>query len=310
MRNAICGVLLGCAAILPAEASGQSSVPRTADGKPDLHGYWFSGFLTPLQRPADLNVGLVVPPDQAAGVIEKLIARLREGEVYDPEFDSNAVPPALLEMDGELRSSLVVEPADGQLPLTSLAKAVIEAGEEGFDNPEDRPDPERCVGGLVNAPMAPSWLLIPLQIVQTPDAILLAVEDMEPARIVPFSGPAQPAVTRSRSGQSRGRWEGDTLVVETDRFAIASPQVLGWRGEAVVTADSKVIERFSLLAAGALHYEFTIEDPSLYNKPWRAEYVLRRIPRPVYEYACHEGNHSLIHILTAARMGRQEKPQQ
>lgn len=308
MRDAICSMLLGCAATLFAEAAAQPSLPRTADGKPDLHGYWLSGFLTPLQRPTDLNVGLVVSPDQQAGVIGKLMARLDEGDVYDPEFDSNPVPRALLEMNGELRSSLLVEPADGQLPLTSLAKAVLDSHEGGFDNPEDRPDPERCVGGFVNAPIAPSWLLVPLQIVQTPDAILLAMEDMEPARIVPLSGPASPAALRSRSGLSRGRWEGDTLVVETDRFSIASSQGLALRGDAYITADSIVIERFSLMSPDTLRYAFTIEDPSLYNRPWRAEYVFRRIPRPVYEYACHEGNHALIHILTAARMGRQEEP--
>jgi len=304
---------MGCAALVPAEALAQAAAPpRTADGRPDFHGYWFSGFITPFQRPRDLQVGLVVPPDQQAGVIEKLMERLDEGEVYDPEFDFNTVPRALLEMNGELRSSLLVEPADGRLPMTSLAKAALNASEEGFDDPEDRPEPERCVGGLVSAPMAASWLLVPLQLVQTPDALVLAMEDMEPVRIVPLRngrpGAAASAAPRSRSGQSRGRWEGDTLVVETDGFSVASPQGVVWRGGAYVTADSKVIERFSLLSADALHYQFTIEDPSLYNKPWRAEYVFKRIPRPVYEYACHEGNHSLINILTAARMGRQEEP--
>jgi hypothetical protein len=229
-----------------------------------------------------------------------------EGEVYDPEFDTNPVAPALLEMNGELRSSLLIEPADGKLPLTALAQAALKADQPRFDDPENRPVPERCIDSLVNAPMGASFLLIPLQVVQTSDSVVFVMEDIDPARIVTLGGPARPDELRSRGGQSRGKWEGDTLVVETGGHAVVDPRGLVWRGGAFVTEDSRVIERLSLLSADALLYQFTIEDPSLYTKPWRAEYVMKRIPRPVYEYACHEGNHSLIHILTAARLGKQE----
>ncbi len=283
-----------------------SPIPRTAEGRPDFHGYWFSGFLTPMERPDNFPT-LAVPPESAASLIAKLREETDEGELYDPEFDTNTTTPALLDINGELRSSWLVEPADGQLPLTSLAKAALKGDDSGFDNPENRPPPERCMDGLVNAPIAASFLLIPLQLVQTRDAVVMMMEDIDPARIVTLSTPSRPDALRTRSGQSRGWWDGDTLVVETDRFAIASKQGLTWSGGAFLTSDSKVIERFSLAGADTLLYQFTVEDPSLYTKPWRAEYVWKRIPRPAYEYACHEANHALIHILTAARLGKQDE---
>ncbi len=292
--------------MLASGAAHAQEIPRTAEGRPDFHGYWLSGFLTQMQRPRGFT-DLVVPPEQQADLIAKLLESFDEGEVYDPEFDSNTVPRALLEVNGEARSSWLVEPADGRLPLTALARAARDLDRPEFDNPENRPPPERCVDGLVNAPIAASFLMVPLQIVQTREAVVLAMEDMDPARIVSFADAPRSDRLRTRGGQSRGRWEGDTLVVETDRFALADPAGLTWSGGAYITADSKVIERFSLTSADVLHYAFTIEDPSLYTKPWRAEYVLKRIPRPVYEYACHEANHSIVGILTAARMGRQEE---
>ncbi len=300
--------LLAVLALFAAPAFAQAAdIPRAPDGRPDLHGNWFSGFLTPLERPDDVKE-LVVPPGAQADLIKKLIADQSEGEVYDPEFDSNPVPRALLEMNGDLRSSWLIEPADGKLPLTALAKAAIERDGPRFEDPENRPAPERCIDGLVNAPMSASSMMIPMQIVQTPNAVVIAMEDMEPLRIVSLTDPPQHDALRSRGGQSRGRWEDDTFVVETSSLSISDPAGLTWRGGAFVTSDSRVIERFRLLSADLLLYRFTIEDPSLYKAPWLAEYVLKRIASPVYEYACHEGNHAMINIMTAARLGKQKKP--
>ncbi len=111
-------------------------------------------------------------------------------------------------MDGALRSSWLIEPADGKLPLTALAKAALERDGPKYDDPENRPPPERCIDGLVNAPMAASSLMIRMQIVQTPDTMVIAVEDMEPLRIVSFKDPPQHDALRTRGGQSRGRWDG------------------------------------------------------------------------------------------------------
>jgi hypothetical protein len=282
------------------------AIPRTAEGKPDFHGSWLSGFVTPLERPDGLPA-LAIAPEKQADALKLMIGMVDEGEVYDPEFDSNAVPFAIMKVGGEMRASLVVTPQDGKLPLTALARATLKGFKRGYDNPEARSPVERCVEGGVSAPMTPSFLLVPVQVVQTRDAIAFAMEDVDPLRIVPFDAAPRADTLRTRNGQSRGRWEADTLIVETDHFAISTPAGFSFRGGgALITADSKVIERFSFADADTILYQFTIEDPSLYSAPWLAEYALTRIPRPIYEYACHEGNHALTHILLAARLGKQE----
>ncbi len=303
MRLAVCAL----AALMALPASPQEPVPRTPDGKPDLQGVWFSGYMTPLERPDGFTT-LIIPREEKDAAIAKMVEWFSEGEVYDPEFDHNPVPPALLEIDGQLRSSWIVEPADGKLPLTALASAVMDAPRARYDHHEDRPAPERCLGGLAQAPLSAAAFAIPLQIVQTPAALIFAAEDFNPARIVSMSDSLPPEAMRSPDGHSRGRWEGDTLIVETSLFAVPGPPSgLIWRTAAPVTADSRVIERFRMQSNDLMLYQFTIEDPSLYKRPWLAEFILNRVQMGFFEYACHEGNHSLINILTAARLGRQEE---
>ncbi|OYX47998.1 MAG: hypothetical protein B7Y90_11715 [Alphaproteobacteria bacterium 32-64-14] len=294
-------VIAVCAG-LPAHAQ---DIPRTPDGRPDFQGIWISGFLTQLERPDGIG-DLVIPRDQEAKTIADLLEYVSEGEVYDPEADYGALPATLLEMDGDFRSSQIFQPADGKLPLTSLARAVMNGFSRGYDNPEVRPGTERCVDGLVNPPIGSSFLLIPVQFVQTPDSLVMATEDADAARIVGLSGNAWPAPIRTRNGQSRGVWEGDTLVITTDRLAIPGPSGFAFRGGGtMITADSRVIERVSLISPDLMLYQFTIEDTSLYSQPWLAEYVMKRVAHDLMEYACHEANHSLVHILTAARLGLQ-----
>jgi hypothetical protein len=298
---------LAQSALAQSEAKPAYAPPRTADGKPDLQGYWLTGFVTPLERP-DKIPGLIVPPEKTAETLKLLKEMSSEGEVYDPEFDYNPLPAALLQLNGERRSSLIVEPADGKLPLTALATAVLDQFKFNYDDPEGRPSPERCIDGLVNAPLATLPLLIPLQIVQTPDTILLVMEDLDPARLVALADSPGKDTPATRNGRSRGHWEGDTLVVETSQFKLTDKAGLTFRGSgAFITSDSRVIERFTLTSPETMHYQFTIEDPSLYSKPWRAEFAFTRTPHAVTEYACHEGNRSMINILTAARLNRQTK---
>lgn len=312
MRTFVTTVALGACALLSATLASAASaqpaanVPRTPQGRPDFQGVWLSGFLTPLERPDGIATLVVAPEDEAAA-IAILVEYFDEGEVYDPEADANPIPRALLEIDGELRSSWIVAPTDGKLPLTALASAVMDAPRTRFDHPEDRPTTERCVAGFSQAPMSAGSLPIPIRIVQTPDAIVVAAEDMNPARIIALSGRAPPDVMRTPDGYSRGRWEGETLIVETTHYSSPDPTsgVLV-RSAAPLTADSKVIERFRMRSANELHYQFTIEDPSLYRQPWLAEFVLRKVDMGFFEYACHEANHSIINILTAARLGLQE----
>ncbi len=307
MRSLAAAVLATLTMSQVATAQPDANLPRTPAGNPDLHGVWFSGYMTPLERLDGFDT-FIIPPEDKEAAIAKMVEWFSEGEVYDPEADANPVPRALLEIDGQLRSSQLVEPANGKLPLTSLASAVMNAPRPRYDQHEDRPGPERCLGGLAQAPIVSTSFPIPLQVVQTSGAIMLAAEDFNPARIVTMTGGLPPDAMRSPDGFSRGRWEGDTLVVETSHFATPGPPGgLIWRGAAPVTADSKVIERFRMQTADRILYQFTVEDPSLYNQPWLAEFLLNRVDMGFFEYACHEGNHALINVLTAARLGRQEQ---
>ncbi len=305
MRALLAGfaLLAACSSAL-AQTSQPAPIQRAPDGRPDFTGNWAARNMTPMERP-DGVPDLVVPREKQAETIAKIKPKI--GEVYDPEFDYAGFTDNLLEINGELRSSQLVEPADGKLPLTALAKAILDNFKPSYDNPEARPSGERCLGGLVQAPIGATSFVIPFQMMQTPQHVVIVAEDVEPVRVVALTGVAPPDAMRSRAGYSRGRWEGDTLVVETDHFGFADHEGMIFHGDAPITGDSHVIERFRLITPDEILYQFTIDDPSLYRKPWLAEYTMQRIPRGIYEYACHEGNQSLRGILTAARMGRQEE---
>lgn len=291
------------AVIVALPAAAQEPIPRTPDGKPDFQGFWSAEFLTPLERPNEFP-DLIIPAEREAEAIKEMTPDF--GEVYDPELDY-FFPTQLLVMNGEFRSSTMIEPADGKLPLTALARAAAKGYDFDFDDPENRPGAERCVDGVIFAPLRVFGFLAPHQIVQTPDAVVLVAEDIDPVRIVRLGLQAPPAEIRTRSGLSRGQWEGDTLVVETSNLSVYHTSGIDWRGEALVTEDSRVIERFTLVSPSEILFQFTIVDPSLYSRPWLAEFSLHRTTLATREYACHEGNHSLINILTAARLGLQEE---
>jgi hypothetical protein len=301
-------IALLCLQASPAVAQDASvsaaAINRTPDVRPDLQGVWYAYFITPMERP-DGVTSLIVAEDEASEVIGKLSESLEPGAVYDPDLD-HFIPDSLLSVGGELRSSWVVQPADGRLPFTTLAQRF--AWKSGFDNPEDRPGAERCVSGLGHAPLRAISFVIPHQIVQTPEAILIVTEDIDPGRIIDMTGRSTPSSIRTRAGYSRGRWDGDTLVVETDHFAARDPKGLLTRESALLSEGSRVVERFRLLSPNEILYQFTVEDPALYSEPWLAEYTLKRGDQHVYEYACHEGNSSMVSILRAARMGRQTNP--
>ena len=215
-------------------------------------------------------------------------------------------------MNGDLRSSWVVEPADGHLPNTPLAKAVLEAAgkvfKTSYDNPEERPGAERCIASMGHPPLQAIGPVIPSEIVQTPAAILIWTEDTDGARIIHLTGEPPPDVIRTRAGYSAGHWEGDTLVVETTHLSALDPGGGLLRDAIVLSRGSRIIERFSLQRDGALLYQFTVLDADLYERPWLAEYLLVRNTDHVYEYACHEGNRGMTNILKAARVERQTLP--
>jgi hypothetical protein len=272
---------------------------------PDLTGVWVADFATPMERPSDVK-NLVVPADKAADLIKSLIENTQQ--VYDPDLDY-FLPDRLLEMNGELRSSWIVEPNDGHLPLTRLAKLAgertFEDWKHAYDNPEERPGSERCVTSLGHAPLQARSVVIPYEFIQTPEAIVIVTEDTDGTRIVDLTGHAPPAAVTSRTGYSSGRWDGDTLVVTTTHLSASDPTGVQIRDAVILSDGSIITEKFRRLSDSALHYEFTVADPGLYTRDWRAEILLRRIDGRIYEYACHEGNRGMENILLAARVGRQ-----
>ncbi len=283
-------------------APALAQLPRTADGKPDFQGLWLAETVTPMERGDDFK-SLTIAPEDAADAAKKMTQD--PGEVYDPEFDTYN-SSKVLSVNGELRSSWIVTPTDGKLPLTKLANAAMGFERPRFDNPEERDVPERCLDSFAYPPIRAVGAIIPYLFVQTPDAFVIASEDMNPVRIVDLAGRPHPPIISSRSGDSNGRWEGDTLVIETDNFTATDPRGLLFRDSAPISEGSRVIERLRLISPDEIHYQFTIEDPALYSAPWLAELTITRTKDVFLEYACHEGNSSIVSILTAARMGRQK----
>jgi hypothetical protein len=214
---------------------------------------------------------------------------------------------------GEYRTSFVVEPPDGQIPLRrdAMRNRPQQAADEesqatrpmgNFDGPESRPLAERCIltSGSAGPPMLTYLYNNNYEFVQTDSHFVIRAEMLNYARIVRIGGSRVPADVQPLHGDSIGRWEGDTLVVETTNF-----HPYHANGRIPLTRNAKVTERFTRYSDDQIVYEFTVEDPERYTRPWRGEYSFNRSRDQVYEYACHEGNYALPGILSGAR--EQEK---
>jgi hypothetical protein len=296
--------LAACLQLSPAafaQAPSAYEPPRTREGRPDFHGVWLAAFLTRFERP-DSARGLAATPEEERTLVANLLSRF--GHVEDPDITHTPVR-SLAAVRGEARTSLLVEPADGRMPLSADGLAAVARrdtlDQEGFDHPEDRPLAERCLGGSAHAPMRTWPIVMTTQIVQMPDALLITNEDVAGFRIIHIGRTPPPGHAPSFEGWSTGRWDGDTLVVETTGFRADDPARGQYGRPILVGPDSKVIERFSRLSADELLYQFTVEDAGLYASPWRAEYSFTRVDDQVYEYACHEANYSMTNMLLGGR---------
>ena len=300
------------ALVLAASNAGAADyrAPRAADGHPDLGGLWTSISLTELERPT--WAPSLVLSDAEARAFEarrqKEFASVEDGvggrasEIgFWPETGAH-----LARIDGKARSSWIVEPADGRLPYSAQGLAAVKgmpAIVSNASNPETRNASERCLRSgfagsgppMLNGPYASLY-----QVVQTKDAVAIHLESVHDVRVVRLTAKAHlPANVRPWLGDSIGRWEGETLVVETTNFnpGDAFKMPVG----VYISPEAKVTERFTRVSPDQLRYDFTVDDPKAFSKTWRAEMVFAATKGPLYEYACHEGNYSLPGILAGAR---------
>jgi hypothetical protein len=286
--------------------------PRTPDGQPNLQGIWTNATITPFERPASLGDKAFLTPAeaqaierQAAGRREDEGAPARPGDVgsYNQVwFDSGE------RVVSTRRTSLVIDPPDGRVPLRPEAEAARNhAREHEGDSYEFLSVWDRCITRGVPGGMFPAGYNNAYQIVQTPGYVVIHYEMIHEARIIPIDGsPHPPASVRLWNGDSRGRWEQNTLVVDTtnynDKGWIATNAAAGRIKGVPQTASLHVVERFTPIDANTIEYQATLDDPKMFTRPWTVSIPLHRDSSyQIYEYACHEGNRAVEGILRGAR---------
>lgn len=307
-------------------ASDADPVPRTADGKPDLQGIWTNATLTPLQRPTALG-------DQRTMTAEEALAQQQQASdrelQSDAPSDPDRPPPSdgntaagynafwldrgvqVTEIDGEHRTSMIIDPPDGRIPYradapiqSAMEQWRDEHGAEAFLGPEMATIGERCLlfydfrtsNSSAGPPMMPIIYNNNYQIVQTPDYVMIMAEMMHDARIIRLDGTHQPPEVHKWMGDSVGSWNGDTLIIETRNY---HPQQSHYGSG----PGLKVTEHLRMVSPTEIVYRFTMDDPIAYTQPWTAEMKLYARPPgdQIYEFACHEGNYALPGILGGAR---------
>jgi hypothetical protein len=299
-------------------AQGQ---PRTADGHPDLQGFWVNNIATPLERPKELATRPTLTDGEVAAMKKKahdLFSGNGDAAFGDTVFitvwdnlhgtksgfkstdgetgDYSSV--WTVERDWENRTSLITDPPDGRMPAMTpegqkRREAATAAMHRPAEGPEDRSLAERCL--TYGSPQLTAGYQSYYQIVQAPNAVMFMTEMIHDTRVIPMDGnPHAPSAIHQWLGDSRGHWDGDTLVVDTTNY----------KPRSFLSASSEklhVTERFTRSGPETLKYEITIDDPGAWTKPWSLMVPLRRSPQPVFEYACHEGNQGLAGILAGAR---------
>jgi hypothetical protein len=291
--------------LIPLVLAGATAPARDGDAKstshPDLQGIWDLSNLTPLERLPEFNSFVISRLE-----VERFEASIdgRKGELREPPgFEEiRRVEP----IRGEWRSSVVVDPPNGLIPGNALFKEKASQARTQFvtgaDGPEQRPTQERCLLSSTGAaPMYPTVSGNLHQIVQTPNVVVIYSELIHDARIIRMNAQHVPAAVTSLLGDSIGRWEGDTLVVETKYFNAGNTRI----GPFVlffVAPQTVVTERFALESKDVLHYSFTVEDATYYTRPWSGETAFLRSSAAMFEYACHEGNYALSNVLSGARV--------
>ncbi len=286
-----------------ADTAQTSKIPRTPDGRPDLQGIFSFSNMTPMERPAEFGNKAVLTPEEALAYQERAKASGNSSLLTVLAYDAR-----IWRDNGEmtLRTSLIVDPPDGRFPpLTPEGKGRLDARAKtlylGYpakaDGPEDRTLGERCIMGRPpGPPLRPETYNNTVQIFQTPKEVALLNEMGHMVRVIPTDGRPK-ATIRQYIGDSHGRWDGDTLVVETTNYR---GDAAAFVGRFVATENLKVTERFKRIDADRLSYEFTMDDPQTWTRPWTAQFELRK-ETGMYETVCHEGNYGMTNMLSAAR---------
>lgn len=304
MRTGTAVGLIAFALGSASSATGQPRPPATAThAVSGIDGDWRVNFIISMEAPPG-TPQLIVSETEAKVVAAKVGKALSDefAASLDPELPS-LVPQSdgLPLVRGQRRTRAVIQPLDGKLPYTSAARKEAEGPPPpgSSDNPEQRPNGERCLVGQGQPPLSSFTLDSQIQIIRTPEAVVIHVEYGDDVRIVPLTKVHAPRALWSRLGDSIGHWEGRTLVIETvgmpdsDRVRLA-PNL-------IVPGAATVIERLTPISDRELLYQFTVVDPKVYTAPWLGEFSWFRTDKPMYEHACHEGNYSLPNVLAGAR---------
>ena len=284
--------------------------PRTPDGQPDLQGFWSNATYTPLERPDNVTKEFYTPEEAKAA--EKTAAA-RENAQTDPgtvadvhyDFTQFGLDRSQATLARSLRTSLIVDPKNGKLPpVTAEGKRILAARAEEakrlggrWDSAQSNQLDDRCIiMAGPGPPMMDAAYNSNYQIVQSPGYVMILTEMIHDVRVIPLDGRQAPSdKVRQWMGVSRGRWEGDTLVIETTNFNGKNPL----RGS---TENMKVVERLRRVSEDVIEYNFTVEDKSMWERPWSAEAAMRKTNGPLFEHACHEGNYGLYNTLVGARL--------
>jgi hypothetical protein len=315
LRRFVAATALGMAIalLLVSTLTAQTNykVPRLPDGHPDFQGFWNNTTYTPLERPKGIDREFftkeeVVEQMKRAAVEEA--EQTTPGTVADVHYDFTqfGLDRSQAPLSVNLRTSLIVDPADGHLPpMTEEGKRLNAARADArkragpiTDAAENQPLSVRCIQmDRDGPPMLAGAYNNNYQIVQSPGTVLILVEMLHDPRIIPTDGRAPlPSSIRQLEGSSRGRWDGDTLVIETTNFT--DMFMFAAQG---ASADMKLTERFTRVSDDTLTYRFTVDDPKVWTRPWTAEVPWKKSIGPIFEHACHEGNYSLTNLLRGAR---------
>lgn len=305
----------GAASSRPAAAESVKGIPRLSDGRPDMQGYWTNQTFTPFERPAEFKDKQFFTSEEAEAYAQKRLEDVKDvprgDEVKsdaDIHYDDGIWLLEGYKKGAMLRTSIVTDPTDGRLPPLNAEgqkraqdRAAARKGIGPFDSAQARGLSERCIyWAHEGPPILPTGYLSNVLIVQAPQTFVIQPEMMPVARIVPLDGrPKVAQAIRAYRGDSRGRWDGDTMVIETSHYNDKT----AWRG---ASEHMTVVERLTMTGRDTIRYQFTVSDTHTWTRPWSGEYEMTRIDGPLFEYACHEGNYQLPGILRGARKGERD----